>query len=171
MLLVFMYIEWKGRHTVHFCEYQWWQNSHFCSFRTAPLNYSCMLEVGEVKTTLTILLLPPAPTAPLVDANPRHSSSAMLMLLSVVFLGLAVFLIYKFKRYTSLWLLRPAAHHHIQAQYLSITIWSIIDDTRWVSADTINHSHIWKYNLTSPPRGCKSIKQDTNARDTCTNQW
>uniref|UniRef100_A0A4W6CS98 Sortilin related VPS10 domain containing receptor 3 n=1 Tax=Lates calcarifer TaxID=8187 RepID=A0A4W6CS98_LATCA len=40
--------------------------------------------------------------APLVDSNPRHSSSAMLMLLSVVFLGLAVFLIYKFKRYTSL---------------------------------------------------------------------
>ncbi|XP_055363820.1 VPS10 domain-containing receptor SorCS3 isoform X5 [Betta splendens] len=36
--------------------------------------------------------------APLVDSNPRHSSSAMLMLLSVVFLGLAVFLIYKFKR-------------------------------------------------------------------------
>lgn len=38
-------------------------------------------------------------TAPLVDSIPRHSSSAMLMLLSVVFLGLAVFLIYKFKRY------------------------------------------------------------------------
>ncbi|CAG5895403.1 unnamed protein product [Menidia menidia] len=36
--------------------------------------------------------------APLVDSTPRHSSSAMLMLLSVVFLGLAVFLIYKFKR-------------------------------------------------------------------------
>uniref|UniRef100_A0A3B4Y444 VPS10 domain-containing receptor SorCS3-like n=1 Tax=Seriola lalandi dorsalis TaxID=1841481 RepID=A0A3B4Y444_SERLL len=48
--------------------------------------------------------------APLVDSNPRHSSSAMLMLLSVVFLGLAVFLIYKFKRYTALWLLPPAAH-------------------------------------------------------------
>lgn len=43
-----------------------------------------------------------SPKAPLVDSNPRHSSSAMLMLLSVVFLGLAVFLIYKFKRYTSL---------------------------------------------------------------------
>ncbi|XP_061686256.1 VPS10 domain-containing receptor SorCS3 isoform X2 [Syngnathoides biaculeatus] len=36
--------------------------------------------------------------APLVDSNHRHRSSAMLMLLSVVFLGLAVFLIYKFKR-------------------------------------------------------------------------
>uniref|UniRef100_A0A8C4S2L0 Sortilin related VPS10 domain containing receptor 3 n=1 Tax=Erpetoichthys calabaricus TaxID=27687 RepID=A0A8C4S2L0_ERPCA len=35
--------------------------------------------------------------APLVDSSPRHSSSAMLMLLSVVFVGLAVFLIYKFK--------------------------------------------------------------------------
>lgn len=40
-------------------------------------------------------------TAPLVDSSPRHSSSAMLMLLSVVLLGLAVFLIYKFKRYAS----------------------------------------------------------------------
>uniref|UniRef100_A0AAR2IGF1 PKD domain-containing protein n=1 Tax=Pygocentrus nattereri TaxID=42514 RepID=A0AAR2IGF1_PYGNA len=39
--------------------------------------------------------------APLVDSIPRHSSSAMLMLLSVVFLGLAVFLIYKFKRYNN----------------------------------------------------------------------
>ncbi|KAK1166672.1 VPS10 domain-containing receptor SorCS3-like isoform X1 [Acipenser oxyrinchus oxyrinchus] len=36
--------------------------------------------------------------APLVDSSPRLSSSAMLMLLSVVILGLAVFLIYKFKR-------------------------------------------------------------------------
>lgn len=37
--------------------------------------------------------------APLVDSSTGHSSSAMLMLLSVVFVGLAVFLIYKFKRY------------------------------------------------------------------------
>uniref|UniRef100_A0A8I3S5B0 VPS10 domain-containing receptor SorCS3 n=1 Tax=Canis lupus familiaris TaxID=9615 RepID=A0A8I3S5B0_CANLF len=37
--------------------------------------------------------------APLVDSSAGHSSSAMLMLLSVVFVGLAVFLIYKFKRY------------------------------------------------------------------------
>ncbi|XP_030060579.1 VPS10 domain-containing receptor SorCS3 [Microcaecilia unicolor] len=36
--------------------------------------------------------------APLVDSSTGHSSSAMLMLLSVVFVGLAVFLIYKFKR-------------------------------------------------------------------------
>ncbi|XP_053307005.1 VPS10 domain-containing receptor SorCS3 [Spea bombifrons] len=36
--------------------------------------------------------------APLVDNTSSHSSSAMLMLLSVVFVGLAVFLIYKFKR-------------------------------------------------------------------------
>uniref|UniRef100_A0A8C9NUG9 VPS10 domain-containing receptor SorCS3 n=1 Tax=Serinus canaria TaxID=9135 RepID=A0A8C9NUG9_SERCA len=35
---------------------------------------------------------------PLVDSSSSHSSSAMLMLLSVVFVGLAVFLIYKFKR-------------------------------------------------------------------------
>uniref|UniRef100_A0A452I453 PKD domain-containing protein n=1 Tax=Gopherus agassizii TaxID=38772 RepID=A0A452I453_9SAUR len=36
---------------------------------------------------------------PLVDLTPSHSGSAMLMLLSVVFVGLAVFVIYKFKRY------------------------------------------------------------------------
>ncbi|XP_042674101.1 VPS10 domain-containing receptor SorCS1 isoform X1 [Centrocercus urophasianus] len=36
--------------------------------------------------------------APLVDLTPSHSGSAMLMLLSVVFVGLAVFVIYKFKR-------------------------------------------------------------------------
>uniref|UniRef100_A0A803TP90 Sortilin related VPS10 domain containing receptor 3 n=1 Tax=Anolis carolinensis TaxID=28377 RepID=A0A803TP90_ANOCA len=39
--------------------------------------------------------------APLVDSGAGHSSSAMLMLLSVVFVGLAVFLIYKFKRYVA----------------------------------------------------------------------
>lgn len=43
-----------------------------------------------------------SPTAPLVDLTPTHSGSAMLMLLSVVFVGLAVFVIYKFKRYVSL---------------------------------------------------------------------
>uniref|UniRef100_A0A8C8RJX9 Sortilin related VPS10 domain containing receptor 1 n=1 Tax=Pelusios castaneus TaxID=367368 RepID=A0A8C8RJX9_9SAUR len=36
--------------------------------------------------------------APLVDLTPSHSGSAMLMLLSVVFVGLAVFVVYKFKR-------------------------------------------------------------------------
>ncbi|KAM8782456.1 VPS10 domain-containing receptor SorCS1 isoform 1-T1 [Rhynchonycteris naso] len=36
--------------------------------------------------------------ASLVDLTPTHSGSAMLMLLSVVFVGLAVFVIYKFKR-------------------------------------------------------------------------
>ncbi|XP_016336035.1 VPS10 domain-containing receptor SorCS1 [Sinocyclocheilus anshuiensis] len=36
--------------------------------------------------------------APLVDTSENHSGSAMLMLLSVVVAGLAVFLIYKFKR-------------------------------------------------------------------------
>lgn len=46
-----------------------------------------------------VLLSPPAP---LVDLTPTHSGSAMLMLLSVVFVGLAVFVIYKFKRYVSL---------------------------------------------------------------------
>ncbi|KAG2462726.1 SORC3 protein, partial [Polypterus senegalus] len=36
--------------------------------------------------------------APLVDTSEGHSGSAMMMLLSVVFVGLAVFVIYKFKR-------------------------------------------------------------------------
>ncbi|KAL2102381.1 hypothetical protein ACEWY4_001549 [Coilia grayii] len=36
--------------------------------------------------------------APLVDTSENHSGSAMLMLLSVVVVGLAVFVIYKFKR-------------------------------------------------------------------------
>ncbi|KAM6956470.1 VPS10 domain-containing receptor SorCS3 [Aplochiton taeniatus] len=36
--------------------------------------------------------------APLVDSSPIHSGSAMLMLLSVVFVGLAAFFVYKFKR-------------------------------------------------------------------------
>lgn len=51
-------------------------------------------------------LLPPAP---LIDLTPTHSGSAMLMLLSVVFVGLAVFVIYKFKRYVRLcpWLPAP----------------------------------------------------------------
>lgn len=37
-------------------------------------------------------------SAPLVDSNSLPSGSAMLMLLSVVFVGLAAFFIYKFKR-------------------------------------------------------------------------
>ncbi|XP_043569021.1 VPS10 domain-containing receptor SorCS3-like isoform X1 [Chiloscyllium plagiosum] len=36
--------------------------------------------------------------APLVDSSPGHSGSALLMLLSLAFVGLAVFIIYKFKR-------------------------------------------------------------------------
>ncbi|KAL1005911.1 hypothetical protein UPYG_G00065490 [Umbra pygmaea] len=36
--------------------------------------------------------------APLVDTSENHSGSAMLMLLSVVVLGLAIFVVYKFKR-------------------------------------------------------------------------
>uniref|UniRef100_A0A8C5IYI2 Sortilin related VPS10 domain containing receptor 1 n=1 Tax=Junco hyemalis TaxID=40217 RepID=A0A8C5IYI2_JUNHY len=39
--------------------------------------------------------------APLVDLTPSHSGSAMLMLLSVVFVGLAVFIIYKFKSFAT----------------------------------------------------------------------
>lgn len=50
--------------------------------------------------------------APLVDLTPTHSGSAMLMLLSVVFVGLAVFVIYKFKRCVFL-LLPPTPHPHL----------------------------------------------------------
>lgn len=85
----------------------------------------------------------PAPTAPLVDSSPRHSSSAMLMLLSVVFLGLAVFLIYKFKRCTSFWLLPPAVGPH----YIAITVFFIIDDSRWALSRPIYYSHIWYFQL------------------------
>lgn len=38
-------------------------------------------------------------SAPLVDSNSIHSGSAMLMLVTVVFVGLAAFFIYKFKRF------------------------------------------------------------------------
>lgn len=41
-------------------------------------------------------------TAPLVDSSDSvHSSTAVIMLVSVVLMGLAVFVIYKFKRYCS----------------------------------------------------------------------
>lgn len=90
-------------------------------------------------------------TAPLVDSNPRHSSSAMLMLLSVVFLGLAVFLIYKFKRYTSL-SLHPATYSMITQNpsnllpcYPLLIIQSVL----------IHYSCAGKFDLTSPPRGSR----------------
>lgn len=37
-------------------------------------------------------------SAPLVDSNFIHSGSAMLMLLTAVFVGLLAFFVYKFKR-------------------------------------------------------------------------
>lgn len=40
-------------------------------------------------------------SAPLVDSNSIHSGSAMLMLVTVVFVGLAAFFIYKFKRFVN----------------------------------------------------------------------
>lgn len=41
--------------------------------------------------------------APLVDSSDGgHSSTAVIMLVSVVLMGLAVFVIYKFKRYSTL---------------------------------------------------------------------
>lgn len=74
------------------------------------------LPLGERREPPTASRLPhpcscPAllPPAPLIDLTPTHSGSAMLMLLSVVFVGLAVFVIYKFKRYVCLcpWLPAP----------------------------------------------------------------
>lgn len=42
-------------------------------------------------------------TAPLVDSSDSgHSSTAVIMLVSVVLMGLAIFIIYKFKRYSML---------------------------------------------------------------------
>uniref|UniRef100_A0A3B5AIP4 VPS10 domain-containing receptor SorCS3-like n=1 Tax=Stegastes partitus TaxID=144197 RepID=A0A3B5AIP4_9TELE len=53
----------------------------------------------ELKTDIRIIVYMTQQTlAPLVDSNSIHSGSAMLMLLSVVFVGLAAFFIYKFKR-------------------------------------------------------------------------
>ncbi|XP_053292323.1 VPS10 domain-containing receptor SorCS3 [Pleuronectes platessa] len=53
----------------------------------------------ELKTDVRIIVYMTQQTlAPLVDSNAIHSGSAMLMLLSVVFVGVAAFFIYKFKR-------------------------------------------------------------------------
>ncbi|GLD65155.1 VPS10 domain-containing receptor SorCS3-like protein, partial [Lates japonicus] len=53
----------------------------------------------ELKADIRIIVYMTHQTlAPLVDSNTIHSGSAMLMLLTVVFVGLAAFFIYKFKR-------------------------------------------------------------------------
>uniref|UniRef100_A0A3P8SJK5 Sortilin related VPS10 domain containing receptor 3b n=1 Tax=Amphiprion percula TaxID=161767 RepID=A0A3P8SJK5_AMPPE len=53
----------------------------------------------ELKPDIRIIVYMTQQTlAPLVDSNSIHSGSAMLMLLSVVFVGVAAFFIYKFKR-------------------------------------------------------------------------
>ncbi|KAG7219603.1 hypothetical protein INR49_018980, partial [Caranx melampygus] len=53
----------------------------------------------ELKADIRIIVYMTQQTlAPLVDSNSIHSGSAMLMLLTVVFVGLAAFFIYKFKR-------------------------------------------------------------------------
>ncbi|XP_058508169.1 VPS10 domain-containing receptor SorCS3 [Solea solea] len=53
----------------------------------------------ELKADVHIIVYMTQQTlAPLVDSNSIHSGSAMLMLLTVVFVGLAAFFIYKFKR-------------------------------------------------------------------------
>ncbi|KAL2102435.1 hypothetical protein ACEWY4_001603 [Coilia grayii] len=56
-----------------------------------------------------------------LDSIPRHRSSAMLMLLSVVFLGLAVFLIYKFKRKIP-WINIDAEVNHEKEQEMINTV-------------------------------------------------
>uniref|UniRef100_A0A3Q3JX12 PKD domain-containing protein n=1 Tax=Monopterus albus TaxID=43700 RepID=A0A3Q3JX12_MONAL len=53
----------------------------------------------ELKADIRIIVYMTQQTlAPLMDSNSIHSGSAMLMLLTVVFVGLAAFFIYKFKR-------------------------------------------------------------------------
>uniref|UniRef100_A0A3Q4B2C5 PKD domain-containing protein n=1 Tax=Mola mola TaxID=94237 RepID=A0A3Q4B2C5_MOLML len=53
----------------------------------------------ELKADIRIIVYMTQQTlAPLVNSNSIHSGSAMLMLLTVVFVGLAAFFIYKFKR-------------------------------------------------------------------------
>uniref|UniRef100_A0A3Q3MYC9 Sortilin related VPS10 domain containing receptor 3b n=1 Tax=Mastacembelus armatus TaxID=205130 RepID=A0A3Q3MYC9_9TELE len=53
----------------------------------------------ELKSDIRIIVYMTQQTlAPLVDSNSIHSGSAMLMLLTVVFVGVAAFFIYKFKR-------------------------------------------------------------------------
>ncbi|KAM6916732.1 VPS10 domain-containing receptor SorCS3-like [Xenentodon cancila] len=53
----------------------------------------------ELKPNIRIIVYMTQQTlAPLVDSNSIHSGSAMLMLLSVVFVGLIAFSVYKFKR-------------------------------------------------------------------------
>ncbi|XP_047208528.1 VPS10 domain-containing receptor SorCS3-like [Girardinichthys multiradiatus] len=53
----------------------------------------------ELKANIRIIVYMTQQTlAPLVDSNSIHSGSAMLMLISVVFVGAAAFFIYKFKR-------------------------------------------------------------------------
>uniref|UniRef100_A0AAQ4RB47 Sortilin related VPS10 domain containing receptor 3 n=1 Tax=Gasterosteus aculeatus aculeatus TaxID=481459 RepID=A0AAQ4RB47_GASAC len=53
----------------------------------------------ELKADINIIVYMTQQTlAPLVDSNSIHSGSATLMLLTVVFVGLAAFFIYKFKR-------------------------------------------------------------------------
>ncbi|XP_075894513.1 VPS10 domain-containing receptor SorCS3 [Nelusetta ayraudi] len=53
----------------------------------------------ELKADIRIIVYMTQQTlAPLVDSNSIHSGSAMLMLLTVVFVGLLAFFIYKFKR-------------------------------------------------------------------------
>ncbi|KAA8583695.1 hypothetical protein FQN60_014903 [Etheostoma spectabile] len=53
----------------------------------------------ELKADIRIIVYMTQQTlAPLVDSNSIHSGSAMLMLLTVVFVGIAAFFIYKFKR-------------------------------------------------------------------------
>uniref|UniRef100_A0A8B9DR10 VPS10 domain-containing receptor SorCS1 n=1 Tax=Anser cygnoides TaxID=8845 RepID=A0A8B9DR10_ANSCY len=70
---------------------------------------------------LVALTFLPSLAAPLVDPTPSHSGSAMLMLLSVVFVGLAVFVIYKFKRYDLPWAISfsPLVPHNDDQEMIS----------------------------------------------------
>ncbi|XP_036980487.1 VPS10 domain-containing receptor SorCS3 isoform X1 [Acanthopagrus latus] len=73
------------------------------ALETISDNFVTFLNQGliqfELKADIRIIVYMIQQTlAPLVDSNSIHSGSAMLMLVTVVFVGLAAFFIYKFKR-------------------------------------------------------------------------
>ncbi|XP_056265030.1 VPS10 domain-containing receptor SorCS1 [Pseudoliparis swirei] len=90
--------------------------------------------------------------APLVDTSKNHSGSAMLMLLSVVVMGLAVFVIYKFKRKI------PGLNVYAQMQNeKEQEMTSPVNPTEGTAGsqrDTVHSLEILDTELNSRPRGC-----------------
>lgn len=82
----------------------WGENMHSAALQTVPAGISFKYDMAKGKNKACVFFPNVALiwhvwfSAPLVDSNSIHSGSAMLMLLTVVFVGLAAFFIYKFKR-------------------------------------------------------------------------